>query len=135
MCSYKKEVLTDSADYNAVTIVMHSNKTDVAGGIQWVSDCHDELVEHFLQLRDEVYNKVNFPSFGDAIDRQIEAYVDGLGQFPIGGIFLHLRLMLSNSQGSGCVAMMTGALNVEGTLAKTASRYSARARLSLCETQ
>jgi hypothetical protein len=81
MCSYKKEILAGSADYNAVTVVMHNDKTDVAGAMQWVSDRHDELVEHFLRLRGEVYDKVDFPSFGDELGRQIEAYVDGIGQF------------------------------------------------------
>jgi hypothetical protein len=81
MCSYKKEILADSADYNAVTVVMHNNNTDIAGAIQWISGRHDELVERFLKLRNEVYNKVNFPSYGDEMDRQLEAYVDGLGQY------------------------------------------------------
>lgn len=79
--SYKKESLADNADYNAVTVVMHHKKTDILGGIQWISDRHDELIEHFLELRNEVINKINFPSFGDEIDRQVEAYVDGIGQF------------------------------------------------------
>jgi hypothetical protein len=79
MCSYKKEILVDDADYNAVTVVMHNKKTDVAGGIQWISDLHDDIVEHFLKLRDEVFDKVNFPSYGEDMDRQVEAYVDGLG--------------------------------------------------------
>lgn len=81
VCSYKKETLANSADYNAVTIVMHHNKTDVSGGIQWIADRHDELVEHFLKLRNEVNNKIEFPSFGDEIDRQVEAYVHGMGEF------------------------------------------------------
>lgn len=80
MCSYKK-VLADSADYNTVTIVMRHDKTDIAGGIQWLSDRHNELVDHFLQLRNEVHDKINFPSFGDKLDRQIEVYVDGVGMF------------------------------------------------------
>ena len=81
MCSYKKEILVDDADYNAVTVVMQQNKTDVAGGIQWISDTHDDVVDHFLKPRDEVLSKQGFPSFGEDLDRQIEAYVHGLGMF------------------------------------------------------
>lgn len=80
MCSYKKETLANSADYNAVTIVMRLNKTDVSGGIQWIADRHDELAKHFLKLRDEVNNKIEFPSLGDEMDQQVEAYVHGMGE-------------------------------------------------------
>jgi Delta6-protoilludene synthase len=82
MCSYKKEALTNDADYNAVTVVMYNEKTDVAGGIQWISDIHDEIVDNFLRLREDVIHKTNgFPSWGEEIDRQVELYVDGLGMW------------------------------------------------------
>jgi hypothetical protein len=83
MCSYKKEVLCNDADYNAVTVVMQRNNTDVAGGIQWISDTHDDIAEHFLKLRDDVYAKRGFPSFGEDLDRQIAAYVECLGAFSL----------------------------------------------------
>ncbi|KAF8176079.1 terpenoid synthase [Pholiota molesta] len=79
MCSYKKEIIVDDADYNAVTVVMKNNNTDVAGGIQWISDTHDDIVEHFLKVRDDVLNKRGFPSFGEELDRQVAEYVEGLG--------------------------------------------------------
>jgi hypothetical protein len=81
MCSYKKEIIVDDADYNAVTVVMKNNNTDVAGGIQWISDTHDDIVEHFLKVRDDVLNKRGFPSFGEELDRQVAEYVEGLGEF------------------------------------------------------
>ncbi|KAH9477371.1 Delta(6)-protoilludene synthase [Psilocybe cubensis] len=81
MCSYKKEILVDDADYNAVTVVMHNNKVGVDEGIQWISDLHDEIVDNFLKLRQEVMTKTNFPSYGPEMDRQVEAYVEGLGQW------------------------------------------------------
>ena len=81
MCSYKKEVLCDDADYNAVTVVMQRNNTDVAGGIQWISNTHDDIVEHLFKLRDDVHAKRGFPSLGEDLDRQIATYVDGLGTF------------------------------------------------------
>ncbi|KAJ6465141.1 terpenoid synthase [Mycena vulgaris] len=82
MCSYKKEVLRNDADYNAVTVIMVNDNTDVAGGIQWISDLHDELVEHFLAVRDDVLHHSNgVPSWGKTIDAQIERCIDGLGQW------------------------------------------------------
>jgi len=69
---------------------MQRNSTDVAGGIQWISDMHDDIVEHFLKLRDDVHAKRGFPSFGEDLDRQIAAYVDGLGAFS-----LNFRMLLN----------------------------------------
>nr|BBH51498.1 putative sesquiterpene synthase [Clitopilus sp.] len=80
MCSYKKEIIADDANYNAVTVVMHNHNTNVDGGIQWISDYHDTIVDHFLRLREDVRLKQNgFPSWGARIDREVEAYVEGLG--------------------------------------------------------
>ncbi|KAJ6475658.1 terpenoid synthase [Mycena vulgaris] len=80
MCSYKKEVISNDADYNAVTMIMVNNNTDVAGGIQWISDRHDEIVENFLAVRDDVLHHHNgVPSWGKIIDAQVEKYIDGRG--------------------------------------------------------
>ncbi|KAK7012921.1 isoprenoid synthase domain-containing protein [Favolaschia claudopus] len=81
MCSYKKEVLANDADYNAVTVVMVNEHTDIAGGIQWISDYHDEIIEHFLRVREDVIKKNGFPSWGTDIDDQVAKYIDGLGQW------------------------------------------------------
>lgn len=89
MCSYKKEVLCNDADYNSVTVIMHRNNTDVAGGIQWISDTHDDIVEHFLKLRDDVHAKRGFPSFGEDLDRQIAVYVDEV----LGAYFLNSHML------------------------------------------
>lgn len=80
MCSYKKEVLCNDADYNAITVVMANEKTDLAGALQWISNIHDEIVDRFLSTRQDVLNKRNgVPSWGKEIDDQVAAYVDGLG--------------------------------------------------------
>lgn len=81
MCSYKKEVLADDYDYNAVTVVIHNEKTDLPGALQWISDRHDEIVESFMKVRDDVLNKRGFPSYGEDVDRQVALYVEGLGQW------------------------------------------------------
>ncbi|KAJ7910913.1 terpenoid synthase [Mycena leptocephala] len=80
LVSYKKEVLANSADYNILTIIMVNNQTDLVGAVQWVSDRHDELVEHFLAAKDDILNHRNgVPSWGEAIDLQVERYIHGLG--------------------------------------------------------
>lgn len=81
MCSYRKEFLANDADYNAVTVVMHNYGTDVPGAMQWISDLHDDIVEHFLQLREQVIECQGFPSFGPEVDDQLARYIDGLGRY------------------------------------------------------
>ncbi|KAJ7254123.1 terpenoid synthase, partial [Mycena rebaudengoi] len=82
MYSYKKEVLSGNTAYNAVTIIMRANLTDVAGGMQWISDRHDEVAQHFLATRDDVLNHRNgVPSWGGDMDEQVKKYVDALGQW------------------------------------------------------
>jgi hypothetical protein len=95
MCSYKKEVLSNDADYNAVTVIMVNNKTDVAGGIQWISDTHDDIVEHFLAVRDDVLNHRNgVPSWGPDIDAQVEKYIDGLGENYLRPFRAHFKFLI-----------------------------------------
>jgi hypothetical protein len=38
---------------------MVNYRTDLTGAIQWVSDRHDEVVEHFLATKDDVLNHRN----------------------------------------------------------------------------
>ena len=81
MCSYKKEVLRNDADYNIVTVVMANEKTDLAGAVQWISDTHDEIVGRFLSTRQDLLSQCNGRSpWGKEIDLQVIAYVDGLGE-------------------------------------------------------
>lgn len=81
MCSYKKEVLRNDADYNMVTVVMANENTDLAGAVQRISDNHDEIVDRFLKTRQNVLNRCNgVPSWEKEIHLQVTAYVDGLGE-------------------------------------------------------
>jgi hypothetical protein len=80
MYSYKKEVLNNEADYNIVTVVMNNNNTDLSGAMQWISDRYEALAAQFLATRQDVLNHQNgVPSWGEDIDRQVAAYIDGLG--------------------------------------------------------
>jgi hypothetical protein len=80
MYSYKKEVLNNEADYNIVTLVMVNNNTNLAGAMQWISERYNIIVSQFLATRQNVLNHQNeVPSWGPEIDRQVAAYIDGLG--------------------------------------------------------
>ncbi|KAH9478062.1 Delta(6)-protoilludene synthase [Psilocybe cubensis] len=81
LASYKKEYLADDADYNLVTVVMHNNNVGIDDAVKWICDIHDETGNNFLKLRDEVKAKLNFPDYGEDINRQIECYIDGLGNW------------------------------------------------------
>ncbi|KAH9477941.1 Delta(6)-protoilludene synthase [Psilocybe cubensis] len=81
MYSYKKEVLAGDTGYNAVTVVMHNLRLSVDEAIQWISNLQDDLVADFLTLREDVVNKRSFSTYGAEMDRQIESYIDGLGQW------------------------------------------------------
>ncbi|KZP06880.1 hypothetical protein FIBSPDRAFT_1053287 [Athelia psychrophila] len=86
MYSYRKEVLGGDADYNVVTVVMYIQKTDLAGALQWISDTHDELIDRFLNTRQNVLDMRGVPSWGKDTDRQVAAYVDGLASLTCAGV-------------------------------------------------
>ena len=55
---------------------MYEHKCDLLGALQWISDLNDRLVEEVLSSLKEI------PSFGNlALDQQVSAYVDGLGNW------------------------------------------------------
>ena len=61
---------------------MANNNTDLPGATQWVSDRFNRLVEEFLKTTEDVIqHSDDFPSWGEDIDRQVEAYIDMLGAF------------------------------------------------------
>jgi len=76
MISYNIEQARGDDIHNAITIVMHHNKTDVQGAMDWVSDYHEGLVAKFMDLYE---NKI--PKFGEPVDAELAEYVDGLGNW------------------------------------------------------
>lgn len=75
MTSYKIEQARDDI-HNAITIVMHHNKTDVQGAVDWVSNYYKSIVAKFMDLYE---NKI--PKFGEPVDTELAEYVDGLGNW------------------------------------------------------
>jgi len=73
MISYNKEQACGD-NHNIVAIVMHHNKTDIQGAIDWVHQYHKEVQAKFMDIYE---NKI--PKFGEPVDAEVAQYVDGIG--------------------------------------------------------
>ncbi|KAF8483510.1 terpenoid synthase [Russula ochroleuca] len=76
IASYNLEQARGDDNHNIITIVMHHNKTDIQGAMDWVYDYHKELEAKFMDLYE---NKI--PKFGEPVDTELAQYVDGLGNW------------------------------------------------------
>ena len=62
--------------HNIVTIVMHHNRTDIQGAMDWTYQYHKEVQAKFMDIYE---NKI--PKFGEPIDTELAQYVDGIGNW------------------------------------------------------
>jgi hypothetical protein len=62
--------------HNIITIVMHQEKTDIQGAMNWVHDYNKEVEAKFMDLYE---NKM--PKFGEPVDTELAQYVDGMGNW------------------------------------------------------
>jgi len=76
IASYNLEQARGDDNHNIITIVMHHNKTDVQGAMDWVYNYHKELEAKFMDIYE---NKI--PKFGEVVDAELAIYVDGLGNW------------------------------------------------------
>jgi Delta6-protoilludene synthase len=76
IASYNLEQARGDDNHNIITIVMHHNKTDIKGAMDWVYTYHKELEAKFMDLYE---NKI--PKFGEPVDTELARYVDGLGNW------------------------------------------------------
>ncbi|KAH9072901.1 terpenoid synthase [Lactarius deliciosus] len=76
IASYNLEQARGDDNHNMITIVMHNNKTDIQGAMNWVYDYHKELEAKFMDLYE---NKI--PKFGEPVDTELAVYVEGLGNW------------------------------------------------------
>ncbi|KAI0293873.1 terpenoid synthase [Multifurca ochricompacta] len=74
--SYNVEQARGDGDYNIVTIVMHENKVDIHGAMDWLYEHHKVLEGKFMDIYE---NKI--PRFSELVDEQLGQYVDGLGNW------------------------------------------------------
>jgi len=61
-------------NHNIVAIIMHHNKTDIQGAMDWVHRYHKEVQAEFMDIYE---NKI--PKFGEPVDTELAQYVDGVG--------------------------------------------------------
>ncbi|KAI9436959.1 terpenoid synthase [Lactarius indigo] len=76
IASYNLEQARGIDNHNIITTVMHHNKTDIRGAINWVHDYHKELEAKFMDLYE---NKM--PKFGEPVDTELVRYVDGVANW------------------------------------------------------
>ncbi|KAI0295705.1 terpenoid synthase [Russula brevipes] len=76
VASYNLEQARGDDNHNIITIVMHHNKTDIQGAMDWVYNYHKELEAKFMDIYE---NKI--PKFGEPVDADLAVYVDGLGNW------------------------------------------------------
>jgi len=74
--SYNVEQSRGNDDHNIITIVMHQNKTDIQGAMEWVDDYYKEAVAKFMDLYEN-----NIPKFGEPVDTELVQYVDGMANW------------------------------------------------------
>ncbi|KAI0291492.1 terpenoid synthase [Multifurca ochricompacta] len=74
IASYNLEQARGDDGHNIVTILMHQNKADIQGAINWVYEYHKELEGKFMDIYE---NKI--PRFGEQVDEELARYVDALG--------------------------------------------------------
>ncbi|KAI0284091.1 terpenoid synthase [Russula brevipes] len=76
IASYNKEQARGDDNHSIITTIMHHNKTDVQGAIDWVHNYHKELEAKFLDIYE---NKI--PKFGEPVDTEMAQYVEGFGNW------------------------------------------------------
>ncbi|EED77016.1 predicted protein, partial [Postia placenta Mad-698-R] len=67
--SYNKEQATGDDRHNILTIVMHQFNIDLEAAMAWVASYHREVENKFLD------GMKKLPSFGPAVDKELEEYV------------------------------------------------------------
>jgi len=63
-------------NHNIVTVVMHHNKTDIQGAMDWVYQYHKGVQAEFMDIYE---NKI--PRFGEPVDTELAQYVDGIANW------------------------------------------------------
>ncbi|KAF9560259.1 terpenoid synthase [Agrocybe pediades] len=74
--SYNREQATGDDRHNILTIVMRQFGLDLDGALEWVAQYHEEVRTRFLDGLKRV------PSWGGEIDKNMEVYINGLGNWP-----------------------------------------------------
>ncbi|EJF60917.1 terpenoid synthase [Dichomitus squalens LYAD-421 SS1] len=78
LASYNKEQATGNDQHNIVTIVMHHLKLDLDATVDWAADYHKQVQRRFLDTLKRV------PSFGPAVDADLQSYMTQIAIWPQG---------------------------------------------------
>ncbi|KAI0297896.1 isoprenoid synthase domain-containing protein, partial [Russula brevipes] len=69
--SYNLEQARGDDNHNIITILMHHNKVDIQGAMDWVDTYHKELNAKFMDIYDN-----GIPKFGEPVDTELARYVE-----------------------------------------------------------
>ena len=67
--------------HNIITVVMHNNKIDIQGAMDWAYQYHKEVQAEFMDIYE---NRI--PKFGERVDTELAQYVDGIENFVKGNL-------------------------------------------------
>ncbi|KAI0284093.1 terpenoid synthase [Russula brevipes] len=74
--SYNLEQARGDDNHNIITILMHHDKIDIQGAMDWVDSYRKELNAKFM---DTYYNGI--PKFGEPVDTELARYVEGISNW------------------------------------------------------
>ncbi|KAI0306220.1 terpenoid synthase [Multifurca ochricompacta] len=73
MYSYNIEQASGHGGHNIVTVVMNEKGVDLDSALKWLGDYHEEVLARF-----QAQHRM-LPSWGPAVDRDVESFVERLG--------------------------------------------------------
>lgn len=87
--SYNVERLRGHELHNLITVVMYERKLRLPDAVAWIGNFHEVLVAEFIACRDQVKNMRE--EWGEDVSRQVNRYVDGLGEWARGNHCWHFE--------------------------------------------
>ncbi|KAF8970721.1 terpenoid synthase [Flammula alnicola] len=75
MHSYVREISCGLAYHNIITVIMHEHSLDLQGALDWLGVYADGVVSRFF------CDLQRIPSWGCDVDKRVQVYIDGLGQW------------------------------------------------------
>ncbi|KAI0033926.1 terpenoid synthase [Vararia minispora EC-137] len=72
--SYNIEQASGHHAHNLVTVVMHELNIPIQDALEWIRCYHVECLKRFVTLKDTL------PSWGSAVDQNVQRYVEGIAQ-------------------------------------------------------
>jgi hypothetical protein len=80
--SYNAERLRGHELHNIITVVMYEKNLSLPDAVAWIGTFHESLVAEFKSHRENL--KSMREKWGDEVSRQVDRYVEGLGEWAKG---------------------------------------------------